>query len=127
MQKNVVNKIWWLRSVSHMKPLKYNVRLNLIWLKLLGGKSLTQREITPPPTDEEIEKRVEELGADKVLQVAKSFLAKHDRKDQFSQIKEEIIETFTTEKGEEYMEENGKFGERIYRKNEEKGDPSNGP
>ena len=82
-----------------------NAQLELV--KLVGGKALAKRAVELPETDEEIEKRVSELAKDKIYQVAKSFLAKHDRKEQFDKIEEAVIEAFTTEKDEEYMTEKG--------------------
>ena len=73
----------------------------------LGGKALTRREVEPQPENEEIEKKVAELAKDKIYEVAKGFLAKHDRKEKFEKIYEEVEEAFTNDHDEEYMEENG--------------------
>ncbi|HFA47633.1 MAG TPA: polyribonucleotide nucleotidyltransferase [Bacteroidetes bacterium] len=91
--------------VAH-EAIKVQCQAQLDLAKLVGGKALTTREIEPQPEDEEIEKRVAELASDKILKVAKSFLSKFERKDQFTEISDEVIETITAEKGEEYMEEN---------------------
>ena len=88
------------------EAIKVQCQVQLDLAQKLGGKSLTQRATETPPSDEAIETRVAELAKDKVYQVAKSFLPKHERKEQFSKIGEEVIEAFTEEKGEEYMEEN---------------------
>src|SRR5690606_9976664 len=90
--------------VAH-EAIKVQCNAQLELAKLVGGKALTKREIELPETDEEIETRVAELAKDKIYQVAKSFMAKHDRRGQFEKIEEEVIEAFTTEKGEEYVEE----------------------
>ena len=108
------------------EAIKVQCQAQLDLAKLVGGKALTQREVEPPPTDEEIEKRVAELAKDKIYQVAKSFLAKHDRKEQFEKISEEVIEAITEEKGEEYIEENGDIVKEYIGKFKEKGHPPNG-
>lgn len=92
-------------KVAH-EAIKVQCQAQLDLAQKLGGKSLTQRETVAPPTDEAIEARVAELARDKVYEVAKSFLAKHERKERFSEIKDEVIAAFTEEKGEEYMDEN---------------------
>jgi polyribonucleotide nucleotidyltransferase len=99
--------------VAH-EAIKVQCQIQLELAEKLGGA--TKREIEAPAQDEEIEKRVAELAKDKVYQVAKSFLAKHDRKDQFEKIGEEVIETFTTEKGEEYMAEKGELVKEYIQK-----------
>ena len=91
------------------EAIKVQCQAQLDLAEKLGGKALTQREVEPPAEDEEIEKRVAELAKDKIYEVAKGFLAKHDRKDRFEEIASEVIEKITEEKGEEYMEENEKL------------------
>ncbi|GAB3022013.1 polyribonucleotide nucleotidyltransferase [Niabella terrae] len=59
-------------------------------LKGIAGK----REYTAPPTDETIKEKVYSLAQDKVLEVAKGKLAKHDRTDRFAAIQEELITQF---------------------------------
>ncbi len=92
--------------VAH-ETIKVQCKAQLELAKLVGDKALIKREVEAPVSDEEIEKRVAEIASDKIYKVAKSFLAKHDRKAQFDEIATEVMDTFTEEKGEEYMEENG--------------------
>jgi len=109
--------------VAH-EAIKVQCNAQLELAKLVGGKALTTREVEPPAEDEEIEKRVAELATDKILEVAKAFLAKHERKERFDAIAQEVIAAFTEEKGEEYMGENeglvkeyfGKLKKSVIRK-----------
>lgn len=73
-----------------------------------------KREVAPLPEDESIRQRVEELAKDKIYQVAKAFMPKHERRNRLDEIKQEVIETLTNEKGEEYMEENTSLVERYF-------------
>ena len=50
-------------------------------------------------------KEVAAFAKDKILEVSRGALDKQTRKDRFSEIKDSLIETFTEQKGEEYMEE----------------------
>ncbi len=101
--------------VAH-EAIKVQCQAQLDLAKLVGGKALTQREITPAPENEEIEKQISELANDKIYEVAKSFLEKNDRKEQFGAIRDEVIETITAEKGEDFMEENGKLVKEYFGK-----------
>jgi polyribonucleotide nucleotidyltransferase len=92
-------------KVAH-EAIKVQCAAQLTLANIVGGKALTQRELVPQPQNEEVEKRVAELGKDKFYEVAKSFLEKGERKEKFSEIEKSIIETLTTEKGEEFMVEN---------------------
>ncbi len=90
--------------VAH-DAIKVQCEAQLELAKLVGGKALTIREVEEPETDEYIEKMVSDMTRDKVYQVAKSALVKHERKEQFSNIKEEMLEKIMEDKGEEYYEE----------------------
>lgn len=65
------------------------------------GKKPT-REYEPERQDEDLKIRIRSFVYDKVYAIAKSALAKHDRSEGFSKIKEELIATFTEEEIEEY-------------------------
>lgn len=74
--------------------------------KLVGDKAI-KREFVVAEEDKELKEKVKAIIKDKVYEVAKGALNKHDRKKQFKAVKETLIETFTEQEGEEYMEENG--------------------
>ncbi|MFD2587626.1 polyribonucleotide nucleotidyltransferase [Croceitalea marina] len=60
------------------------------------------REYEPEREDEDLAKKVHDLAYDKVYAVAKAGSAKHERSAAFSEIKEEIIASFSEEEQEEY-------------------------
>ncbi len=92
-------------KIAH-EAIKVQCNAQLALAQIVGGKALTKREVTPVTVIEEIDTRIAELAKDKIYEVSKGFLDKHDRKDRFDEIKKSVIETFTTEKGEEFMAEN---------------------
>jgi len=102
-------------KVGH-EAIKVQIQAQLDLAEKVGGKALETREIEPLPEDEALKTRVEELAREKVYAVAKAFLDKHARKTQLKAIKEEVIEKLTEEKGEEFMEENGKLIARYFDK-----------
>ncbi len=67
-------------------------------LREICGKE--KREILPPESDEELAAQVAELVNDKIYEVAKSALDKKNRKEAFSTIKEELIESLFGEEEE---------------------------
>jgi polyribonucleotide nucleotidyltransferase len=91
------------------EAIKVQCRAQLELAQKVGEKALKKREVEPPPSDEELKARVENFAKERLHQVARAFLDKHSRKEQFTQIKEELAETLLSEKGEEYMEEKGEL------------------
>lgn len=59
------------------------------------------REYDTEASDEDLEKRIHEMAYDKVYAVAKAGSSKHERGAAFSEIKEEIVASFTEEEQEE--------------------------
>ena len=64
------------------------------------GKKET-REYDPEPEDEELQKKVHEMVYDKSYAIAKAGSSKQERGQAFSDLKEEVFETFTEEEQEE--------------------------
>ncbi len=62
------------------------------------------REYDSEREDEALEKKIREMAYDKVYQVAKAGSSKHERGSAFSEIKEEILASFTEEELEENSE-----------------------
>ncbi|MCB0550576.1 MAG: polyribonucleotide nucleotidyltransferase [Phaeodactylibacter sp.] len=91
-----------------------NAQLELA--KLVGEKALKKRELEPVAEDEGLKKEIAAFAQSRILEVAKGALDKQVRKDRFSEIKESLIETFTEQKGEEYMEEHGSMVEEYFDK-----------
>lgn len=60
------------------------------------------REYEPERADEDLVQKVHDMAYDKVYAVAKAGSAKHERSAAFSEIKDEIVDSFTEEEQEEY-------------------------
>ncbi len=91
-------------KVGH-EAIKVQCNAQLALAQKVGGVALTKRAVPEIYENEEIKNRVAELAKDKIYAVAKGFLEKADRKNQFSDIEKSVIDTFTEEKGEEFMAE----------------------
>jgi len=60
------------------------------------------RDYEPERADEDLAQKVHDMAYDKVYAVAKAGSAKHERSAAFSEIKDEIVDSFTEEEQEEY-------------------------
>ncbi|MEX0273113.1 MAG: polyribonucleotide nucleotidyltransferase [Flavobacteriaceae bacterium] len=72
------------------------------------------REYEPETTDEELEKKIHDFTYDKVYTIAKGGSAKHERSQAFTEIQDELVESFS----EEEQEEHGELIKKYYRKAE---------
>jgi polyribonucleotide nucleotidyltransferase len=102
-------------QVGH-EAIKVQCQAQLELAKKVGEKALNKRELDQVEEDSELKEKVASLTVDKVKEVAKSALAKHERKDSFSKIKEELMEALLKEKGEEYMEEHEEKAKEYFDK-----------
>ena len=93
--------------------IKVQINAQLELAKKVGDKALVKREVAPVPENEELKAWVAEKAKDRIYAIAKSFADKQIRRTQLEDIKKELKETLTTEKGEEYMEENGSIFSRY--------------
>lgn len=100
-------------KVGH-EAIKVQCKAQLELAEKVGEKALNKREKPEIPTDEAIEKEVAEFAKDRIYKIAIGALDKNARKEGFSEIKDELIEKFTEEKGEEYMEEKGELVEKYF-------------
>jgi polyribonucleotide nucleotidyltransferase len=98
------------------EAIKVQCHAQLELAKKVGEKALNKREIEPIEEDEELKAKVSAFAKDRIYQIARSFLDKKTRGEGFSQIKDELIESLTAEKGEEYMEENTGKAKEYYDK-----------
>ena len=98
------------------EAIKVQCNAQLELAQKVGEKALNKRAQEVTEEDEELMATVTELTKDKILEVARAGLSKHERKDRFSAIKDELVETLTEQKGEEYMEENGGTAKEYYEK-----------
>ncbi len=67
--------------------------------KAVGKKEV--REYDPEAEDEDLAKKIHEMVYDKTYAIAKAGSAKHERGQAFSEIKEEVFESFSEEEQEE--------------------------
>ena len=102
-------------QIGH-EAIKVQCNAQLELAEKVGEKALNKREPAVEEVDEELKAKVAELATDKIKEVAAGALAKHERKERFSEIKDEIIEALTEEKGEEYMDEKGGMAKEYYDK-----------
>ena len=65
----------------------------------VGKKEVREYEVAPE--EEELESRIREMAYDKIYAIAKAGSAKHERGLAFSEIKEEVKESFSEEEQEE--------------------------
>ena len=93
-------------KVGH-EAIKVQCQAQLDLAQKVGEKALVKREFEVKEMDAELAELVAGMTRDKIYEVAKGALAKHDRKERFDSIKENMIEALTEEKGEEFMEESG--------------------
>lgn len=86
-------------------------------LRALKGIT-TKREYTKPVHNEELRKQVTDFAGPKVLEVAKSALAKHDRSDRFSAIGDELMEhlktVYSVAEGESLPDDIKKWAKTYY-------------
>ncbi len=96
------------------EAVKVQCKAQLALAELVGEKATVKRAIDPQPEDEEIKAAVEALIKDKVTAIAKTPTEKHERKEKFKAVKEELKEAMLEKHGEEWMEENGHFVSKYY-------------
>ena len=102
-------------KIGH-EAIKVQCQAQLDLAQKVGDKALVKREIEPAAEDEEVKAKVAALTKDKIYEIAKGFLNKHDRKTQFSDLKESLKEALIDQEGEEYLEEKGEFVSKYYDK-----------
>jgi polyribonucleotide nucleotidyltransferase len=102
-------------KIGH-EAIKVQCQAQLELAQKVGGKALQTREVAPQPSDEDLKKEIVELAKSKIYEVTKAFLAKHDRKEKFKEIKVEVMEALLESKGEEYMEENNDLAKEYFEK-----------
>ncbi len=110
-EKDLVEAI----KVAH-DAIKVQIQAQIDLAQKVGGKALSKRAVAPLPEDEEIKTQLANFAADKLYQIAKSFLDKSARKEQFAAIKEQFVAALAEEKGEEYMEEKSELVDYYYDK-----------
>ncbi len=93
-------------KIGH-EAIKVQCNAQLALAEKVGEKATVKRELPEVEVNEELMANIKTLAVDKILEVSRGGLAKHVRKDKFSEIKDLVMESLLEEKGEEYMEEHG--------------------
>ncbi|MBR9919434.1 MAG: polyribonucleotide nucleotidyltransferase [Bacteroidetes bacterium] len=96
--------------------IKVQIEAQLDLAKQVGEKAAVKRPDPEIPSDETIAALVADRTKDKIYEVSKGALDKDTRKTRFSEIKDELIDGLTEEKGEEWMEENGELVKSYFGK-----------
>ncbi|MBX3256915.1 MAG: polyribonucleotide nucleotidyltransferase [Chitinophagaceae bacterium] len=79
--------------------------------ELRDKKGITQkREYTKPEVNEAVKQKVYEFTNARLLEISRSGVAKHERSDAYSKLKEELVATF----GEEPVEEEVKLAKKYF-------------
>ncbi len=93
-------------KIGH-EAIKTQITAQIELANKVGDYALNKREFEAHVINEEVAQIVEDAAKDKIYGVAKGFLSKFERKEQFAEIEEALVESLTEEKGEEWMEEHG--------------------
>ncbi len=84
--------------------------------ELVGEKALVKRALPEILENEDLKTLVEKHCKDEIYALARSASDKATRKDTLEALKERLVETLTTEFGEEFMEEWGALAEKYFDK-----------
>ncbi len=95
--------------------IKVQCQAQLALAKLVGDKAI-KREVELPAENDEIKEKVAALTKDGIYAVAKGALNKSERKKQFKEVKEKLVEALTEQEGEEWMEEHGGMAKDYFNK-----------
>ncbi|MEL6925180.1 MAG: polyribonucleotide nucleotidyltransferase, partial [Bacteroidota bacterium] len=99
-EKDLVEAI----KVGH-EAIKVQCQAQIDLANKVGEKALKKREIEVAEVNEELKAEVEAFAKEKILEVARAALAKHERKERFAEVKEALIEMLTEKHGEEWIGE----------------------
>ncbi|MEM8908441.1 MAG: polyribonucleotide nucleotidyltransferase [Bacteroidota bacterium] len=98
------------------EAIKVQCQAQLDLAQKVGEKATVKRELVAAEENEELKALVKELTGDKIYGVAKGQLDKKARKNQFSEIKEQLMEALLEQKGEEFVEEFGEMAGEYFGK-----------
>jgi polyribonucleotide nucleotidyltransferase len=85
--------------------IKVQCEAQLALARKVGTKATVKRVLPEAASDEELKGFIDGFSRQRILDIAGGFLEKSVRKDGFDQIKKELKERLTAEKGEEYVTE----------------------
>lgn len=93
-------------KVAH-EAIKVQCQAQLDLAQKVGEKATVKREFIPEEVNQELYELVQGKVEGEILSIAKGFSSKKVRADAFSELKEQLTEGLTEEKGEEWMTEHG--------------------
>ena len=102
-------------KIGH-EAIKVQCQAQLTLAEIVGEKATNKREIVVEEENEEIAKYVADFATEKILEVSRGSLAKHERKAQFSAVKDELMEALEKDKGEAYFEEHSETAASYFDK-----------
>lgn len=92
-------------KVGH-EAIKTQCQAQLELAKLVGEKATVKREVELDEENPELKAEVLSFVSDEISEIAKGALPKFERKDKLEKLQKKMMEHFTEQKGEEWMEEN---------------------
>ncbi len=98
------------------EAIKVQCQAQLDLAQMVGEKATVKREVVAQPENEELKEKISQMAKNRIYEVAKSFSDKHERKNNFKEIHDSLIESLTEEMSEEFMEENGEIADRYFDK-----------
>jgi polyribonucleotide nucleotidyltransferase len=101
--------------VGH-EAIKVQCQAQLDLAQKVGTKATVKREIVTIEEDAELKSIVDQHGRQRILDISRGALDKSVRREQFDQIKTELVEKLTLERGEEYVEEKAVLIDLYYEK-----------
>lgn len=93
-------------KIGH-EAIKVQCEAQLKLAQLVGEKATVKRVLPEAEINEEVYAEVEGFAKSKILAISQAALDKKSRKDQFTELGDELKEAMLEKHGEEYMEENG--------------------
>ncbi|MBP7184314.1 MAG: polyribonucleotide nucleotidyltransferase [Saprospiraceae bacterium] len=102
-------------KVGH-DAIKVQIEAQLRLAELVGEKALIKRILPQAAENLEVKAKVDELGRNKILELARSASDKKLRKETLSKIKEEIVADFTANNDADFMTANAAFISKYFDK-----------
>src|SRR5687767_4531019 len=110
-EKDLVEAI----RVGH-EAIKVQCQAQLDLAQKVGPKATQKRELPAAEEDAELKQIIDQFSRQRIYDISKSALEKSVRREQYEQIKSELVEKLTADKGEEYCEEKTALIEKYYDK-----------
>ncbi len=85
--------------------IKTQIEAQMALVELVGDKAKNKREIEVPEVNEELDEEIRSAVENEILSIARGKLDKKSRKEGFENILNQLIDRWTEEKGEEFVDE----------------------